>query len=92
MIDPIAEYDHGEGGCSVVGGYVYRGSMPEWYGIYLYGDYCTGQIWGLIRSGETWQNQLLFDTDFNITSFGQDLNGEAYLLTDGGGMYQLVRK
>ena len=90
LIDPIAEYSHSEGGCSVTGGYVYRGSMPEWYGIYLYGDYCTGLVWGLIRSGEAWQKQLLFDTDFNITSFGQDANGEVYILDDGGEVYRLV--
>lgn len=92
VIDPIAEYSHSEGGCSVTGGYVYRGAMAEWNGIYLYGDYCTGLIWGLIRSGAGWQKQLLFDTDFLITSFGQDENGEVYLLDDGGGVYQLVRK
>jgi len=94
MIDPIAEYSHGEGGCSVTGGYVYRGAMAEWNGVYLYGDYCTGLIWGLIRPEGTngWQEQLLFDTDFLITSFGQDENGEVYLLDDGGGVYQLVRK
>jgi glucose/arabinose dehydrogenase len=92
LIDPVAEYSHPEGGCSVTGGYVYRGSMPEWNGIYLYGDYCTGFIWGLIHSGSGWQAQLLFDMDVNITSFGQDESGEVYLLADGGGVYRLVRK
>jgi glucose/arabinose dehydrogenase len=91
MIDPIAEYSHPEGGCSVTGGYVYRGSMTEWNGIYLYGDYCTGFVWGLIRSAEAWQKQLLFDTDFRITSFGQDANGEIYIMDDAGGVYLLVR-
>src|SRR5215211_2489072 len=85
LIDPIAEYSHSEGGCSVTGGYVYRGgTMPEWNGIYLYGDYCTGFIWGLIRSGDGWQHQLLFDTDINITSFGEDEAGEVYLVGDRG--------
>ncbi len=92
MIDPIAEYSHNEGGCSVTGGYVYRGAMPEWSGIYLYGDYCTGQVWGLIHSGGAWQNQLLFGTDFRITSFGQDANGEVYIIDDNGGVYLLTRK
>jgi glucose/arabinose dehydrogenase len=92
LTDPIAEYSHSEGGCSVTGGYVYRGSMPEWNGIYLYGDYCTGLIWGLIRSGNGWQTQLLFDTDINITSFGQDETGEVYLVGDRGGIYRLERK
>jgi glucose/arabinose dehydrogenase len=39
LVFPVAEYSHGEGGCSVTGGTVYRGAMPEWQGIYLYGDY-----------------------------------------------------
>ncbi len=84
MIDPVAEYSHPEGGCSVTGGYVYRGSMPEWNGIYFYGDYCTGMIWGLIHTANGWQHQLLFDLDVNITSFGQDGSGELYLASDDG--------
>jgi glucose/arabinose dehydrogenase len=92
FIPPIAEYSHAEGGCSVTGGYVYRGSMPEWNGIYLYGDYCTGFIWGLINVNGTWQTQRLFDTDVKITSFGQDENGEIFLVADGGYVYQLVQR
>lgn len=92
LTDPIAEYSHAEGGCSVTGGYVYRGSMPEWNGIYLYGDYCTGFVWGLLQVDGGWQAQVLFDTDVNITSFGQDEAGEVYLIDDGGGVYKLVRK
>jgi glucose/arabinose dehydrogenase len=92
MIDPIAEYSHAEGRCSVTGGYVYRGAMSEWHGIYLYGDYCTGFIWGLINVNGQWQKQLLFDTDVNITSFGRDEQGEIYLIGDGGGVYRLERK
>jgi glucose/arabinose dehydrogenase len=90
MIDPVAEYSHPEGGCSVTGGYVYRGSMPEWNGIYLYADYCTGMIWGLIQIDGGWQNQLLFDVDVTITSFGQDENGEVYLISDNGGIFRLA--
>ena len=90
MIDPVAEYSHPEGGCSVSGGYVYRGAMPEWNGIYLYGDYCTGIIWGLFRSVAGWQEQQLFDVDVTITSFGQDENGEVYLVSDSGSIHRLV--
>src|SRR5687768_16139991 len=57
MIDPVAEYSHAEGGCSVTGGYVYRGSLPEWNGIYIYADYRTGMIWGLIQVDGGWQTQ-----------------------------------
>jgi len=92
LTEPIAEYSHQEGGCSVTGGYVYRGSMPEWNGIYLYGDYCTGYVWGLIKSVDGWQAQRLFETNVRITSFGQDENGEIYLLSDAGEVYKLTRK
>lgn len=90
MIDPVAEYSHAGGHCSVTGGYVYRGSMPEWNGIYLYGDYCSGSIWGLLRSGDTWQSQQLFEAGVTITSFGQDSAGEVYLVSDNGRVYQLA--
>ena len=92
LIEPVAEYSHPEGGCSVTGGYVYRGSMPEWSGIYFYGDYCTGMIWGLMHTASGWQHQLLFDTDFNITSFGQDQSGELYLVSDSGDVLRLAHK
>lgn len=92
FVAPVAEYSHAEGGCAVTGGYVYRGSMPEWNGIYLYGDYCTGHVWGLIKSGDQWQVQRLFEAPILITSFGQDQNGEIYLLSDDGKVYQMVRK
>ncbi len=89
MLDPVAEYSHAEGGCSITGGYVYRGSMPEWNGIYLYGDYCTGFIWGLLQTDGGWQVQRLFDVDVTITSFGQDDAGEIYLISDNGGIFRL---
>jgi glucose/arabinose dehydrogenase len=95
LIPPVAEYAHSSdpGGCSVTGGYVYRGkNLPEWQGVYLYADYCTGAIWGLIRSGDTWQNQLLFDTDFNISSFGVDETDELYLADLKGAIYRLEQK
>ena len=85
---PVAEYDHGStGGCSITGGYVYRGAeFPELDGVYLYADYCTGRVWGLQRDpGGAWQSALLLDTAFNISSFGEDQAGEVYLTDLGGG-------
>jgi glucose/arabinose dehydrogenase len=90
MLFPAAEYSHAEGGCSVTGGYVYRGGMPEWNGIYLYGDYCSGKIWGLILADGLWQPQLLFETGATITTFGQDEAGEIYFASDNGSVYRLV--
>ena len=92
LLLPVAEYSHSEGGCSVTGGYVYRGSMPEWQGIYLYGDYCSGIVWGLIQSVDGWQSQVMFETGVTITSFGQDESGEIYLASDDGNVYILTKK
>ena len=92
LLLPVAEYSHSEGGCSVTGGYVYRGAMPEWNGVYLYADYCTGYIWGMILSNGGWQSSRLFEAGVQITSFGQDEFGEVYFTTDGGEVYQLVHK
>ena len=89
---PVAEYSHTEGGCSVTGGYVYRGAMPELNGIYFYGDYCSGYIWGLMQVNGQWQARLLFEAKVRITSFGQDESGEVYLLSDGGEVFKLTRK
>ena len=90
MLLPVAEYSHSEGGCSVTGGYVYRGAMPEWNGIYLYGDYCRGIVWGLILSNGQWQNQVMFKTGVTITTFGQDESGELYFASDSGEVYHLT--
>jgi len=92
MLLPAMEYSHAEGGCSVTGGYVYRGAMPEWNGIYFYGDYCSGKIWGLILADGLWQPQLLFETGTTITTFGQDEAGEIYFASDNGGIFRLTKK
>ena len=91
LLLPAAEYSH-DFGCSVTGGYVYRGAMPEWNGVYLYGDYCSGIIWGLINVNGQWQSQSLFEAGTTITSFGQDESGEVYLLSDTGNVFVLTRK
>jgi glucose/arabinose dehydrogenase len=89
LVDPVWEYDHSLG-CSVTGGLVYRGGLPEWQGVYLYGDFCSGRIWGLLPGeGNTWQNALLFETNLNITAFGEDEAREVYLVTYTGGLYKL---
>jgi len=75
---PVAEYDHSLG-CSVTGGYVYRGSnFPSLYGYYFYGDYCSGRLFSLIKNAD-WEAVELVDTAYKITSFGEDEQGEIYL-------------
>ena len=92
MLPPVAEYSHKEGGCSVIGGYVYRGTIPEWNGVYIYGDYCSGKVWVLIPSDGQWQSQVMFEMGVTITSFGQDESGEIYLSSDNGNIYRLTKK
>jgi glucose/arabinose dehydrogenase len=90
MLLPAAEYSHAEGGCSVTGGYVYRGTIPEWNGVYLYGDYCSGKIWALILVDGLWQSQVMFETGGTITTFGQDESGEIYFASDNGNIHRLI--
>jgi glucose/arabinose dehydrogenase len=93
FIAPVIDYSHSEGGCSVTGGYVYRGAvLPEWNGVYFYGDYCSGKVWGLLKNGLDWKSAFLFDTKMSISTFGVDENGEIYLAWYGGGIYRLAKK
>ena len=91
--EPIIEYDHSQG-CSVTGGAVYRGpALPEWSGIYLYGDYCQGKVWGLLQTENgAWSGELLYKLGAYIVSFGLDEMGEIYLVDIAGKIYQLVKK
>ncbi len=88
---PVAEYDHSQG-CSVTGGLIYRGDQfDRLVGTYLYGDYCSGRVWGLRQTSSGWTHQLLLDTAFNISAFGEDEAGEIYLTDYGGGqIYRIV--
>jgi len=86
-VPPVAEYDHIEGGCSVTGGYVYRGATyPRMKGNYFFGDYCSGRIWSLFRnSDKEWTMNEVLDSDLMISSFGEDLAGEVYVLDHASG-------
>lgn len=90
---PVFEYGHNQG-CSVTGGIVYRGELlPDWYGIYLFADYCSGNISGLLISlqGE-WQSKLLFEELGRISSFGEDEPGEIYVVEHTGSIFRLSKK
>lgn len=92
---PQLEYDHGQG-CSVTGGYVYRGSaMTALRGTYFYGDFCTG----FVRSFRLAGASAIELTDWpelrpgaNISSFGEDAAGELYLMTSSGQLYRIAQK
>ncbi len=89
---PIAEYSHAAG-CSVTGGYVYRGSAyPVLAGGYFFGDFCSGRIWSISAEASLPASRVLLrDTDFMISSFGEDAAGELYL-TDrrNGSVFKLI--
>lgn len=93
-IDPVFQYSRVRDAsdtanrCSITGGYVYRGkqnAVPE--GSYIYGDYCTGEI--LLWNGS--QQSILADTsNFNLVSFGEDEDGELYVVRLGGSVDKIV--
>lgn len=93
LILPVVDYQHGDGSCSVTGGYVYRGQQYlSLYGNYFYGDYCSGKVWSLLRQPDgAWVNNQVFGLQgLFISSFGEDVNGELYLLSYGDGVvYQI---
>jgi glucose/arabinose dehydrogenase len=88
---PVWEYEHGStGGCSVTGGFVYRGSkIPELVGKYIYADYCSGRIWALSEDGGVWSNEELLDTDNEISTFGENQDGELFLADLDGRIYSI---
>lgn len=89
-VKPILEYEHGNNGCSVTGGYVYNGTaMPDVVGKYIYGDFCSGNIWIATPNGDgTWSNELLLATGFPVSSFGEDEAGELYVSDHNGFVYR----
>jgi hypothetical protein len=95
---PVAEYPHtlithDDNGCSITGGFVYRGpGNPDLQGIYFFGDYCTGRIWGLRQNGPVWQQQELLVTAHNISTFGEDEAGNLYYADRTGGTIHRIEQ
>jgi glucose/arabinose dehydrogenase len=88
FIPPLFDYTHSGGRCSITGGYVYRGNGGAVAdGTYLYGDFCTGELFGW-NGAQT----VLLDTALNISSFGEDEAGEVYVVGLGGVMTGTVHR
>ena len=93
FVEPIAEYGHGSGSCSVTGGYVYRGAaQPALQGTYVFSDYCSGIVWAIRAAERTDEPKQVLESGLSVSSFGTDEDGELYLadLNDGGIYHVLV--
>ena len=89
---PIWEYDHSNGRCSIIGGYVYHGTeMPELDGKYIFGDYCSKTIWALtFNPGVDTSVEELTTAGSSIFSLGIDSNNKLYVCTSDGNIYRLT--
>ncbi len=88
---PIDVYPHSLG-CSVTGGHVYRGTaFPALQGVYVFGDFCSGRIWGLRSSSGGWERTELLQSNLQIATFGEDEAGELYVAGyNNGVLYRIV--
>ncbi len=91
LTDPILEYSH-EVGCSIIGGYRYRGSgLPSLGGVYLYGDFCSGRLFAAVQEEDAnWSVVDQRETGFLITTFGEDEAGEVYVADLRGHLFRLA--
>ena len=89
---PIVEYAHADKRCSITGGYVYRGTQePALVGVYMYADYCSGEIFYATKQPNTWQSVVGAKTTTSISTFGEDVNGEVYFADVASGtLYHLT--
>ena len=90
-VGPIITYAHASGRCSITGGEVYRGSaIAGLGGTYLYGDFCTGEVFGFRANGQGNPQRLDLQPVDQLTSFGIDSTGEVFVLSRSGGVFRLV--
>ena len=88
---PVTVYDHSND-CSVTGGFVLHSRKPGQAPVYLYSDYCSGDVRALQRNGNEWATTTLFDSGQFVTSFGMDEDGDIYLLGNGGTVARFVEQ
>jgi glucose/arabinose dehydrogenase len=89
LTPPFFWYSQDVGGCSITGGYVYRGTaIPDLVGTYLVGDYCSGLVWAV--NPETGEASAPVESGVSISSFAEDAEGELYLVDLNGAIYKIV--
>ena len=100
-VEPIYDYEHGNGqfeGNAVTGGYVYRGPIAELQGQYFFGDFTNNKVWSFTRSNGTFENLTDWTRQFqpndatldSIVSFGEDRNGNLFIVGIDGEIFQVV--
>jgi hypothetical protein len=93
LVPPVIEYSHSDG-CSITGGYVYRGTrVPDLAGLYLYGDYCGGWVRSFRLVGGRATESLdwpALAVGGGLSSFGEDQRGELYVMTLSGDLHRIV--
>ncbi|HSH04658.1 MAG TPA: PQQ-dependent sugar dehydrogenase [Anaerolineae bacterium] len=89
---PIYIYSHADGRCAITGGYVYRGTeAPTLLGRYLFSDFCTGRVWSVRPNGTNWEIVQIADfADVSFVSFGEDSDGELYMVDINGTVYKVT--
>lgn len=84
---PLFDYAHSGGRCSLTGGYVYRGTantLPQ--GLYVYGDFCSGELFAWDSNSQS----VLLATGRDVSSFGEDEEGELYVVSNSGRISRIV--
>jgi glucose/arabinose dehydrogenase len=88
---PVLQYSHAGGACAVTGGYAYHGTAsPRLVGKYVFGDFCNGRIYTVQAGASKLAKSLLIDTNKLISSFGEDEQGELYVVHLGGTVFRLT--
>jgi glucose/arabinose dehydrogenase len=92
LVAPVFEYTHADGSCTVVGGHVYRGkARPPLRGRYIFGDYCSGNVWSLaVKGGRARSVRREPFRISGLTSFGDNAAGELFAVAEDGVLYRLT--
>ena len=89
LTDPIIEYPHIGGNCSITGGFWMDWGPESMQESYVYGDFCTGSIWQITATNSGWESNFITSVGTQITGFGQGINDELLIFTWIGAIYHI---
>jgi glucose/arabinose dehydrogenase len=91
MTGPVVEYSHDAGRCAVIGGHAYRGGRYDFArGIYVYSDFCGGEVYGLKQRSDGTHVHALVGHLSGVTGYGENDRGEIYAVTQSGNLFHVV--